>query len=96
MCVRQIITPDRPDNGPAEAHSKACLEVDASPMQSEIGHHELRETNLREDAVADLLVMMDPVDADRIEAALKNGALNAISVRGIEARIERHRNEAAT
>jgi hypothetical protein len=93
--VVQIVLSARPDHGPSETHREARLEIDALALQSHVRDDELRTADLAQNLIADLLIVVDLVDPDWIEAARGNSRSDAVIPSFFERGIERHRNEAA-
>jgi hypothetical protein len=89
-----IIFPARPNHGFAEGQGETSLEVDSAALLGEVGNNDPASLNLRQNTVADLLVMMDAVDADRGHLAVDfDRGLNAEVVGAFELRGEAHRHE---
>jgi hypothetical protein len=61
----QPIVPDSKDDRDADAMSKASLVVDAPAITREVCYEQATLTNLHDDAIINLLVVLQEVEADR-------------------------------
>ncbi len=90
----KLVLAARPDHRAAKTHCEPGLEVDSGTMQREVGHHKLSESDLGEDSVADLAVVVDLVNTDRLKVAIVlDGWADSVIIGVLKTRIEGHRNE---
>jgi len=96
MGLVQLILSAGTYHGSPKTHRETCLKIHSGPVSSEVRDQELGHSNLCEDLIAYLLIMVNSINPDRLKAAISNCEFYSSPVRLIHFCAEPHGDKASS